>query len=568
MDESVEATITFERETFHGQVRIDRNRQLVISRPGGAHPLTGEIIEVQQPKEKNGENQIIIRCKPYIKNKAQRETRAILRFPLSKTAEMNTFLHGYSFHRNYGDSQSPKKEIRLWVTTWNMANNTDTVSEYYTWVTEVVERIRPDMLLFGAQESKDKKICHNLEPRLTGYKLVYERWDAAPDEFGQIKMAVFASESLYPYISDMSKAELSTGALGGMMKNKGAIAVSMKIYASPVCFIVSHLAAHQEQVAERNRHFAAIVEGTSFGESHSDEDSIITSHHHIVWTGDLNYRISLPRDEVCARIERKEYEYLFDYDQLHQCMETNAAFQGFTEGLRPEFDPTYRYYRKPKYDMREYNPGKGRIPAWCDRVLVRSFPTLKATCEEYSRCTLALPSDHRPVYATWSLQVTVPPAKAPLFASVIGVRPRIKFGHISVHGTKAQNMQLVLKADFLSKCLHTKVISKIRDKTKFIGDDIPELTPDMWTTVERIKTLFIRIFVYSVSDGSPKLLGVAIIPVGYAHVDVMRKEFADILHHHHVVGRISYEYMITLVSETRLCGRITKRGSVRFAQSI
>ena len=566
--EAVEAEVFPEHEKhFLGKVAVDHNKQLVIIKDG-QQEHTGEIISMSQ-QTKGGETLVTVDCKHLVqKKKGKQVEKYKLRFTRSKSLQLNTFLHAYSLRTKSWDlpaSDSVKREIKMWATTWNMANNKTTVREYYEWVKKVVRRLKPDLILFGVQESEDPNMCNTLDAELPDYEVVYKRWDSSTDEWGWIKMAVFAEKSLKPYISNIHQAEKSTGLLRGLVKNKGAIAVSMKVYASPICFIVSHLAAHQDKVDVRNQNFSDIVEHTSFRGLSEKEDSILTSHHHVVWAGDLNYRIALPRPEVCARIERKDYAYLFKYDQLHTCMQNNTTFNGFTEGKKPEFPPTYRYYRKEGTNLALYNPEKERIPAWCDRVLVRSFPTLKATCEEYNRCYSLLPSDHRPVYALWKLEVTIPPAQPPLFASVIGVRPRIKFGHISVYGIERRRVKLTIRADFLgTNSVSTAPVSKGRDKAKFMEDDIPQLTPDMWTTVEHIKTQFIRVFVYDGGQDVDNIFGVAIIPVEYAHVDIMRKESTEILHHHKVVGRISYSYMLSLVSEMRLTGRVSTSTSVRF----
>lgn len=84
------------------------------------------------------------------------------------------------------------------------------------------------------------------------------------------------------------------------------------------------------------------------------------SFSHLLWIGDLNYRLDCPNDEVRKRIAAKDWEYLFGFDQvckqtesrsrrlcslllqLQLQMKKAAAFECFTEG-EIKFAPTYKY---------------------------------------------------------------------------------------------------------------------------------------------------------------------------------------------------------------------------------
>jgi hypothetical protein len=46
--------------------------------------------------------------------------------------------------------------------------------------------------------------------------------------------------------------------------NKGAAALRLRLYDSTLCFVCSHLAAHQNNVAGRNADFANIVSKVEF----------------------------------------------------------------------------------------------------------------------------------------------------------------------------------------------------------------------------------------------------------------------------------------------------------------
>jgi hypothetical protein len=89
-------------------------------------------------------------------------------------------------------------------------------------------------------------------------------------------------------ISNVKKSKEATG-IANVAGNKGGVAVALHIYESRLCFVVSHLAAHQEKVEDRNTMFKQLVKGLAgFGVEGFD---ITNQYHYLFWMGDLNYRI-------------------------------------------------------------------------------------------------------------------------------------------------------------------------------------------------------------------------------------------------------------------------------------
>ena len=81
------------------------------------------------------------------------------------------------------------------------------------------------------------------------------------------------------------------------------------------------------------------------GERKRDKQRKLDTVHrvdHIVWLGDLNYRIDLPRDEVVRLIRRGEWPTLRRSDQLAQAMGSGEAAAGFREGVIG-FAPTFKH---------------------------------------------------------------------------------------------------------------------------------------------------------------------------------------------------------------------------------
>ena len=91
------------------------------------------------------------------------------------------------------------------------------------------------------------------------------------------------------------------------------------------------------------------------------------SHGHILYPGPLV--ITLVFALLFQLVKEKEYDNLYAHDQLNQSREAKKCFHGYREG-RIAFTPTYKY--DPGTDAWDSSE-KCRAPAWCDRVLWRSF---------------------------------------------------------------------------------------------------------------------------------------------------------------------------------------------------
>lgn len=201
--------------------------------------------------------------------------------------------------------------------------------------------------------------------------------------------------------------------LNGLHGNKGAIAMRLLWGDTSLCLLNCHLAAGHAQVTARNADAANILRTTSFprlahcqaalagGDGHGVED-----HEHVVLFGDLNYRLGLSREEGEALWAQGEWEALLAQDQLRQQRRVSGwPLLAFNEGPI-KFGPTYKFDRgSGQLDSGE----KRRVPAYCDRILFRSYASRgdPAQVLEY----VALPdmqiSDHRPIAATLVLPVKV-----------------------------------------------------------------------------------------------------------------------------------------------------------------
>lgn len=125
----------------------------------------------------------------------------------------------------------------------------------------------------------------------------------------------------------------------------------------------------------------------------------------ILFCGDLNYRIELPREEVETALEQLAFresddilrQQLLNFDQLRASIAGEKAFPGFCEG-KIKFMPTFKFDKgTTDYDTSK----KQRIPAWTDRILYKSKQTVEVV--KYDSATDSTHSDHRPVFGIFRI---------------------------------------------------------------------------------------------------------------------------------------------------------------------
>ena len=226
---------------------------------------------------------------------------------------------------------------------------------------------------------------------------------------------VFAHVSIQGYISNVATSAVATGlgVEGAKMGNKGGIGIALKIGGLDVCFVAAHLCAHQHKIKERNAEYHAISSGLAkvlapgfLDDSIEGGDRLRQAFDAVVWSGDLNYRVDLSREDADAALASNDLHLLKARDQLDIARSKGDAFAGYVEAERA-FPPTYKFdKRSDVYDTSE----KRRVPSWTDRVLVASKEC--AAILQYESVADLRWSDHRPVAATVALAVD-PAARSP-----------------------------------------------------------------------------------------------------------------------------------------------------------
>jgi hypothetical protein len=209
-------------------------------------------------------------------------------------------------------------------------------------------------------------------------------------------LLIFVQRGKLKRIKNVEGAIKKTG-LSGIAGNKGAVAIRMDYANTSLCFVTAHLAAGFSNYEDRNRDYRTISQGLRF-----QRNRCIDDHDSVFWFGDFNYRIGLGNDKVRTLIDRGDLNTLLENDQLYLQRTRSSVSNVFDhyDEAKITFLPTYKFdLGTDIYDTSD----KGRIPAWTDRVLRKGNNIRQIN---YNSAPLRF-SDHRPVYATFEVDVSL-----------------------------------------------------------------------------------------------------------------------------------------------------------------
>jgi len=187
------------------------------------------------------------------------------------------------------------------------------------------------------------------------------------------------------------------------------------------------------------------------------------------------------------KIEKEQFDELFAHDQLSNEMKEGNVFVGFKEG-KINFRPTFKVERD-----KEFTYGAKRSPAWCDRVLWRSFPGYDIDQKSLGCAPLILTSDHKPVFSSFTVNpFIVPSARNEALGEL----------DITIKALKGQNLPkadmggtsdpyIVFAAPFLLNDVQTTVMKK-NVNPEWEDNDVPVLK-SLWNSKERLAKSFIMI---------------------------------------------------------------------------
>lgn len=300
-----------------------------------------------------------------------------------------------------------KKRYTIFCGTWNVNGQNPPVT-LKQWLERVPDP--PDIYVIGFQEldlsnqayvfsdSRKEEQWKNAVRKSLPVKGKYRKVKLI--RMVGIMMLVYVKESLVPDVPP-SLVDADTVATGimGIMGNKGGVGVRMTLHNTSLCFINTHLAAHQEEYERRNQDYRDVESKMRF--KNFAPPLTISEHDQVFWIGDLNYRINgLDIDKVKTMIDKMKYPDLLCYDQLHQQLGRSDVFKGYKEGVIG-FRPTYKYDTGTnEWDSSE----KSRIPAWCDRILYKGAGIEQV---HYISHPDLMISDHKPVSSLFNVEVKV-----------------------------------------------------------------------------------------------------------------------------------------------------------------
>nr|CCA25413.1 conserved hypothetical protein [Albugo laibachii Nc14] len=366
-----------------------------------------------------------------------------------------------------------KGNIRLWTGTWNMGaadpftDNGVSIDERRS--SDYLKDFIPlgyHLYVIGVQESVSEHVYHAIEAYLNRNQLrkVYFRLDLKNCDFliknhsytGEavidavrgrgdgafvgtkftgiaVFYAVEIQENIKLIRSGAHKFNLTSG-------SKGGVAVALMLnQTTTIVFVNCHLDARNDTYRREQIKTLNACLGRVMGHHNFD---LTFQFHHVVWMGDLNYRIvSIDSKRVLQLLGEGRVNELHDrHDGLLIDRRNGGVFEGYTEpAMFPDFYPTYKKFPKrgfvdeslPSwptliyrtiYKEPFYKGGKikTRVPGWCDRILSHSLlvSESKLMPEKVSIEQGNTPidnyrsvnhgegmdvSDHSPVYATFVL---------------------------------------------------------------------------------------------------------------------------------------------------------------------
>eukprot|EP00123_Amoebidium_parasiticum_P018177 comp24124_c0_seq2/m.43765 comp24124_c0_seq2/g.43765 ORF comp24124_c0_seq2/g.43765 comp24124_c0_seq2/m.43765 type:complete len:870 (-) comp24124_c0_seq2:278-2887(-) len=315
--------------------------------------------------------------------------------------------------RNRRDEYSDKKKIRVFCGTFNV-NGKMPDQSLKPWLEET-NQDPPDIYALGFQE-----LDLSAQAFLLNGSVREDYWAQAVEEalskkgkylkvrsqqlVGMLLM-VYVHESLVPNIRDCDAAMCGVGIMG-VMGNKGAVVIRLRLFNTTLCFLNCHLAADSQNWQKRNMDYMEIGRRIEFNPTlppenwrgpYVPERLKITKHDYVFWLGDLNYRVNMDNDTARSLIVAGELSALLKYDQLTIERGRGTVFKGYKEG-EITFPPTYKFdVGTHNYDSSE----KQRVPSWTDRILYMGDSVDQISYRSHPQITC---SDHKPVSAVFTIQ--------------------------------------------------------------------------------------------------------------------------------------------------------------------
>uniref|UniRef100_A0A8C6KWD1 phosphatidylinositol-3,4,5-trisphosphate 5-phosphatase n=1 Tax=Nothobranchius furzeri TaxID=105023 RepID=A0A8C6KWD1_NOTFU len=311
-------------------------------------------------------------------------------------------------------SEKPEPDmITVFIGTWNMGN-AGPPQNIDSWFQckgqgktrdDTADQIPHDVYVIGTQEDPlgerewsdtVKNVLRNITNISFKQVAIQTLWN--------IRIVVLAKPEHENRISHVFSDSVKTG-IANTLGNKGAVGVSFMFNGTSFGFVNSHLTSGSEKKLRRNQNYFNILRLLNLGDKKLNPFDVTHQFTHLIWLGDLNYRVDFPSSEaehIVTKIKQQQYQELLNKDQLNMERNDGKVFLHFDEE-EITFPPTYRFERETR-EKYAYTKAKA---TGVSLGLVRSLSLVRLLLQtSQNRCTTdIMTSDHSPVFASFEVGV-------------------------------------------------------------------------------------------------------------------------------------------------------------------
>lgn len=319
------------------------------------------------------------------------------------------------------------RDFQVYILTWNVVCRAPIEDLRCALGLEppIIPEALPDMYAIGFQEvsARPQHLLSQAffeEPWIQAIRNALHKYSYVKVKHVRLQgliLTIFTKREHLIQLRGIQSTYTRTG-LGGVWGNKGGVTIRLCVYGCSICFVNSHLAAHESETFQRISEYNTIIEKQRFFDTQATN---ILTHDYSFWFGDLNFRVDdCTMDEMKASIENNTYDQMLQKDQLNRVRSKGEAFHEFCE-QNITFAPTYKF----QIDRMGYNFTQ-RKPAWTDRILYRFTKnayenvTLDLKQHQYVSHDLYIQSDHKPVSAFFTLKVFAKPEQPIIYFLPVG----------------------------------------------------------------------------------------------------------------------------------------------------
>ncbi|KAH9495537.1 inositol polyphosphate 5-phosphatase [Bulinus truncatus] len=307
----------------------------------------------------------------------------------------------------------PDRKVNVFIGTWNMNELKEVKAPLEDFILPEKCDYVQDIYAIGSQENEmnRKEWELSLQEVLGPSHVLYHSV-----AHGSLHLVIFIRRDLIWFCSNPEDDIISLRALT-MVKTKGAIGISMRMFGTSYLFINCHLTSDRDNDISRKElrleNYFKVIREMKLPKSVPNSPSVkksgdvTTEFDCVFWFGDLNFRIERDRHAVVGKVfeitsgEFPNFETLLGGDQLLKYMSEDKIFGGFQEG-RINFYPTFKFdLNKDSYD----SSAKSRVPSYTDRVVFRCKKKNDIHCLHYDAVMTVKVSDHRPVFGQFETSI-------------------------------------------------------------------------------------------------------------------------------------------------------------------